>query len=102
MYWYNFGYLAPSAISIKKTLLLILFFSYLNINANFEELTDPNQSVFENTSSTKKINKKKLTIIFYFAGVNNLGFFLRRNLTQLCKWTSNENINILVQFIYLI
>lgn len=46
---------------------------------------------------TKATATKQLTIIFYLAGVNNLGYFLRKNLSQLAEVGSTKNINILVQ-----
>ena len=41
--------------------------------------------------------KKDDTLIFEFAGVNNLGYFLRKNLSQLAEHGSNKHINIVAQ-----
>jgi hypothetical protein len=41
--------------------------------------------------------EKDVTIIFELAGVNNLGFFLRKNLSQLAETGSTKNVNILAQ-----
>lgn len=41
--------------------------------------------------------EKDLTIIVYLAGVNNLGYFLRKNLNQLAEIGSHRYCNIVVQ-----
>ncbi len=47
--------------------------------------------------NNKIVTEKDLTIIFYLAGVNNLGYFLRKNLNQLAEKGSNKYYNIIVQ-----
>lgn len=53
------------------------------------------------TELVKSANKlpveKDLTLIVYLAGVNNLGYFLRKNLNQLVEIGSNKDMNIVAQ-----
>ncbi len=48
-------------------------------------------------SENKLPLEKDITLIVYLAGVNNLGYFLRKNLNQLSEIGSNNHMNILVQ-----
>lgn len=47
-------------------------------------------------NSNKLVIEKDLTIIVYLAGVNNLGYFLRKNLNQLAEIGSHKFCNIIV------
>lgn len=65
--------------------------------------TEPLKFDNESTATSRYIiqpatkHRKKRTDIYFLSGVNNLGYFLRKNLSQLAEVGSTEFVNILVQ-----
>lgn len=83
-----------------------LYFTILIITWSFSAYCDPIKviSKLESKIPTEKLKlsplaqpQKERTDIYYFSGVNNLGYFLRKNLSQLAETGSTNHINILAQ-----
>lgn len=86
----------------KRYLLIVAFFFLMptTLLCDAQKLLSKIESIMPTDlleMPTKVTAEKQLTIIVYLAGVNNLGYFLRKNLSQLAEIGSTNNINILVQ-----
>ena len=94
--------LVPQSMYKKKWLLLFFIFPYIYTNTFFDIYFDGMNDQIGIEEIIEKVikllpKKKNTTIIIYLAGVNNLGFFLRKNLSQIAKIGSSSTTNILVQ-----
>jgi archaellum component FlaF (FlaF/FlaG flagellin family) len=94
----NYNFLKNKHLKIPILLSTILFVSivYSTTEKTIRKIESAIPIDFIENRNKLAI-EKDVTIIFYFAGVNNLGYFLRKNLSQLAEIGSNKNINIVVQ-----